>query len=130
MISPHLPRNARTAVQKVEGGRTATEAASNCLPLTLPERVAGRPRGPARLRELVSAGLCLDHLVERQLAVIDLVDAVIGQAGVAVLVDRVGAEDTVAILRLEDRVHDSLPADVALVARTLDRVEHQGHRLV
>src|SRR3954471_19190891 len=107
MIRPHLPRNVRTAVQKVEGGRTATEAASKSVSLTLPVRGAGRPEGrPAYANWCVLAGLCLDDLVERQLAVIDLVDAVIGQAGVAVLVDRVGAEDAVAILRVEDRVHD------------------------
>src|SRR3954454_4240732 len=133
MISPHLPRNARTLVQKLDGGRTTADAASTLLPVGL----AGSPggpapsRGPVRLRELVVlAGLCLDDLVERQLAGVDLVDPVVGQAGIAVLVDRVGAENAIPVLRLENRVHDSLPGEIALVARTLDRVEHQGHRLV
>src|SRR3954454_8951652 len=133
MISPHLPRKARTFVHRLDGGRATADAASTLFPVCL----AGSPggpapsRGPVRLRELVVlAGLCLDDLVERQLAVIDLVDAVIGQAGIAVLVDRVGAENAVPVLRLEDGVHDSLPGEIALVTRTLDRVEHQGHRLV
>src|SRR4051812_14334399 len=131
MIRPHLPRNVRTAVQKVEGGRTATEAASKSVSLTVPVRGAGRPEGrPPYPNWCVLARLCLDDLVERQLAAIDLLYAVVGQAGVAVLVDRVGAEDAVPVLRLEYLVHDSLPGEIALLARTLDRVEHQRHRLV
>src|SRR4051794_30973276 len=102
-------------------------------PLALPVRRTDRPRGgagPAERTGCVLAVLCLDDLVERQLAGVDLVDPVVGQAGVAVLVDRVGAENAIPVLRLENRVHDSLPGEIALVARTLDRVEHQGHRLV
>src|SRR4051812_1285257 len=132
MIRPHLPRNALMAVQRLEGGRAATEAASTYAFRALNRRVAGRPPWePTRFANGVSAALRLDHLVERQLPARDLVDPVVGQAGVAVLVDRVGAEDAVAILRSEDRINDGLLREVApTLACTLDRVKHQGHRLV
>src|SRR5215217_4905673 len=52
-------------------------------------------------------GLCLgrlglDGLVEHELAVLDGVDAVVGERGVAVLVDRVRAEHGLAILGGEE----------------------------
>src|SRR3954465_7032839 len=89
---------------------------------------AGPFRAGPPSRTVFSAALRLDHLVERQLAARDLVEAVVGQAGVAVLVDRVGAENALAILRREDRVHDGLPRQTAARTGPLDGVQHQRHR--
>src|SRR4051794_32571911 len=73
------------------------------------------------------AGLRLDRLVELQLAVLDLVDAVVGERGVAVLVDRVGAEDAVAVLGVEQRLLDVF---LRAVAGALDRVQREAHGLI
>src|SRR3981189_818794 len=74
-------------------------------------------------------GRGLDHLVEDELAALDAVSAVVRQRGVAVLVDRVLAEDRTAVLDLEERVDDGLLV-VALVTGVLDRLEGDAHRLV
>src|SRR3954464_239687 len=89
-----------------------------------------RSRRPAGHRGFKSGGpLRLEDLVEDQLAVLDDVRAVVRQRGVAVLVDRVLAEDRIAVLDLEERVDDGL-AVVALVAGVLDREQRDLHRLV
>src|SRR3954452_17299131 len=73
--------------------------------------------------------LGLDDLVEDELAALDLVSAVVRQRRVAVLVDRVLAQDRLAVLDLEERVDHGL-AVVALVAGVLDRLQHDAHGLV
>src|SRR5215208_3048160 len=75
----------------------------------------------------VLVGRCLDGLVERQLAALDRVDAVVREGRVAILVDGVRAEHAGAILRLEDRLQH-----VRLLARAgaLDGVQREAHGLV
>src|SRR6201990_711841 len=76
----------------------------------------GGPRGrrvarrPAVRRQVNGSGgaLRLEDLVEHQLAGLDLVRSVVGERGVAVLVDRVLAEDRVAVLDLEELIDDGL----------------------
>src|SRR4051812_2633381 len=89
----------------------------------------GPPPSSGLQLPLAAGGLSLDDLVEDELAALDSGSAVVRQRGVAVLVDVVLAEHRVAPLRLEERVDDGL-AVVALVARALDRVEDDAHRLV
>src|SRR4051794_28957296 len=100
-------------------------------------RATGQPAGgffapPAGYRPFRAGSggaLRLEDLVEYQLAALDAVGAVVGQRGVAVLVDRVLPEDRVAVLDLEEGVDDRL-AVVALVAGVLDRQQGDLHRLV
>src|SRR3954462_12017250 len=73
--------------------------------------------------------LGLDDLVEDELAALDAVPAVVRQGGVAVLVDRVLAQDRLTVLDLEEGVDDRL-AVVALVTGVLDRLQRDAHRLV
>src|SRR4051812_42845932 len=88
----------------------------------------GRARGPARLPGRRSARRRrLDRLVELQLAALDLVQTVVGERGVAILVDGVRAEHALAVLRVEDGLEDLL---LGAVARALDRVQGEVHRLV
>src|SRR5688572_24485214 len=75
----------------------------------------------------VLVGRCLDGLVERQLATLDRVDAVVREGRVTVLVDGVGTEHARAILRLEDRLEHVL---LRAGAGALDRVQRQAHGLV
>src|SRR4051794_28138230 len=121
MMSPYRLRNALIAriAFGLDAGRLAAVIGM--------DRAGGRAcRAQARPPERRS-GLRLDRLVERQLAVVDLVDAVVREGRIAVLVDRVGAEHALAILRGEQRLEDLL-----LVARAcaLDGVEREVHRLV
>src|ERR1700754_4310106 len=76
-----------------------------------------------------AARVGLDDLVERQLAVLDLVQTVIGERGVAVLVDVVRAEHRLTALGRVHLVDDGL-ALVALVAGLLYGVQDELHRLV
>ena len=76
---------------------------------TLPERPRrGREFLPTPGRGMSfspgSAGLSLDRGVELQLTAVDRVDAVVGEGGVAVLVDRVRAEHALAVLGVEERL--------------------------
>src|SRR4051795_1758805 len=87
--------------------------------------VGGRPAGalcPGRQPDALLLLLRLDDLVERQLAALDAVSAVVRQRRVAVLVDRVRPQHGLAVLDLEEGVDDGL-AVVALVPRVLDGLE-------
>src|SRR4051794_932463 len=114
MISPYRLRNVRIARIAVGllAGRLAADIAW--------DRSRGRACGCRPARRGCRSGLSLDRLVEGQLTVVDLVDAVVREGRVAVLVDRVRAEHALAVLRGEQRLEDLL-----LVARagTLDRVK-------
>src|SRR4051812_48439639 len=66
------------------------------------------PMGGGGLWPVGLLALRLDRLVELQLAVDDLVRAVVGERGVAVLVDRVRAEHALAVLGGEQRLDDVL----------------------
>ena len=68
-------------------------------------------------------------LSKRELSAFDSVSAVVGQRGVAVLVDVVRAEHRLPALDLEELVHHGL-AVVALVAGVLDRLERDAHGLI
>src|SRR4051812_23753604 len=70
-----------------------------------------------------------DRLVVGELAVLDEEPAELVGRDVAVLVDRVRAEDRLLALRLKDLVDDRL-AVVAFVAGALHRTHQQAHRLV
>src|SRR5215213_9738606 len=76
-----------------------------------------------------SAGLGLHRLFVLQLATLDRVDAVVGERGVAVLVDVVGAEHRLTTLRCEQRV-DHLLTIGAVRPELLAGVEDQLHGLV
>src|SRR4051794_38638016 len=100
------------------------------LPWALPSvGKGGRPAGGAPAGRAGALLLGLDHLVEDELAALDPVSAVVAQRRVAVLVDRVLAQDGVPVLDLEEGVDDGL-AVVALVAGVLDGLEHDAHGLV
>src|SRR3954452_24180201 len=91
--------------------------------------ISNAPGRFLRQAMVLALRLGLDHLVEYELAALDAIRAVVGERRVAVLVDRVLAEDRVAVLDLEERVDHCL-AVVALVARVLDREQSDLHRLV
>src|SRR3712207_967622 len=76
---------------------------------------------------VLRSGLRLDRLVEGQLAVLDLVDAVVGERDVAVLVHRVRPKDALAVLRGEERLQH---LGTITRAGPLDRVEDQPRGLV
>src|SRR3954453_2480807 len=84
--------------------------------------MGARPR-IARGGCLVTGRLPLDDLREGRLAVLDHVQAVIGERRFAVLVERVLAKNTLAILRLLDELLGDSRAFVRLVPRRLQRVE-------
>src|SRR5215210_7091490 len=77
-----------------------------------------------------SAALGLDRLHELQLTVLDLVETVVRQRGVAVLVDVVRAENAVATLRVLQELLAHRLTVVGLAASGLQRVERQLHGLV
>src|SRR3954470_12287062 len=136
MISPYLPKNERTAVPRFAPWPGAvTELASiylegACRKQTAPGEFL---RGPliTLLAERVPARILLDRdcLVVGQLPVLHEEASELVGRDVAVLVDRVRAKDRLLVLGLEHLVDDRL-AIVALVARTLHRVEHEAHGLV
>src|SRR3954451_3146893 len=136
MISPYLPKNERTAVPRFAPWPGAvTELASiylegACRKQTAPGEFL---RGPliTLLAERVPARILLDRdgLVVRQLPVLHEEATELVGRDVAVLVDRVRAKHRLLVLGLEHLVDDRL-AIVALVARTLHRVEHEAHGLV
>src|SRR3954468_16088481 len=73
---------------------------------------------------------CLDRLLERRVAGrADLVHAVVGEGRVAVLVERVRAQNGVGVLGVEQSLQDG-GLVVALVAEALDRVEAELHGLI
>src|SRR3954469_12758841 len=119
-----LSRSPRTA------GAAGTVAASMVWIASQNGRAPGGDFSPLpapRTSGSVLAAPCLDRLVELQLATVDRVDAVVGERRVAVLVDRVGAEHTLAVLRLEERLeHVLLLAGLG----TLDGVQGEAHRLI
>src|SRR5215217_3130343 len=128
-MSPYCPRKPRTASS--EAARTAlarTEPASNSTGVNQRGGAgpSARPLCSSCRRRLL---LGLDGALERQLPACDLVDAVVGERGVAVVVDAVLAEDAVGPVRREDLLQH-LVAIVALVAGALDGVEDHAHRLV
>src|SRR3954454_19898259 len=110
------------------GGPAGMLAASIDVCVPTSEKATGRKRVnplPAEHTPVGGpclAGLRLDGLVERQVAVLDRVDAVVGQRRVAVLVDRVRAEHRLAVLGGEEGLDD-----VALVTGlgTVDRVQRE-----
>src|SRR4051794_31169898 len=77
----------------------------------------GRPTSRANL-----GGRGLDDLVEGELAAFDAVSAVVRQRRVAVLVDRVGAQDGLPVLDLVERVDHGLLV-VALVTGVGDGLQ-------
>src|SRR5215216_327601 len=77
-----------------------------------------------------SAALGLDRLHELQLTVLDLVETVVRQRGVAVLVDVVRTENAVATLGVLQQLLPHRLTVVGLVASALQRVERQLHGLV
>src|SRR4051795_11605388 len=136
MISPYLPKNERTAVPRFAPWPGAvTELASIYLEGAWRKQTAPGEflRGPliTLLAERVPARILLDRdgLVVRQLPVLHEEAAELVGRDVAVLVDRVRAKHRLLVLGLEHLVDDRL-AIVALVARTLHRVEHEAHGLV
>src|SRR3954452_7668586 len=95
-------------------------------------RTFARPARPCG--DLLGRRRCCDLRVERRKSLLDHVQAVIGEGGVAVLVDAVRADHALAVLRGEDRVHDGLPRGLDVAAelrlRALQRIQAEGHRLV
>src|SRR3954451_24645457 len=145
MMGPYLENHDRTAsaplartgvgvrvtdsdamVLRADATGTGTGALGNLVrTFARPVRPCGDLLGRRRLRDL---------RVERRKSLLDHVQAVIGESGVAVLVDAVGADHALAVLRGQDRVHDGLAGRLDVTAelrlRALQRVQAEGHRLV
>src|SRR3954465_6866673 len=132
----HWPARFRGGAPAGVSGIDAASMERDPSGLDRSRRPAGRrpvlgapPLAVRMLRSWSGAGLRLQDLAEDELAALHDVRAVVRQRGVAVLVDRVAAEDGVAVLDLVERVDHRL-AVVALVARVLDRQQRDLHRLV
>src|SRR5215211_6165611 len=139
-ISPYSPMYLRTVSQvlALTGRRAASVEASKDPPRCgLLSELGGRPKGPPprfliprRFSALAGRSASgLDRLAEHEFAVLDVVDAVVGERRVAVLVDVVGSERRLAALRLEQRVDERLLVG-AVLGQLLAGVEDQAHRLV
>src|SRR4051812_6034794 len=123
----------RARIRCEAGGPAGMLAASIYVcPYVRERRPAGSGINPLPAEHTPVGGLCLarlslDGLVEHELAVLDRVDPVVRERGVAVLVDRVRAEHGLAVLGREDGLDD-----VGLLTRlgALDRVEGEAHGLV
>src|SRR5256885_8792235 len=133
MIRPYLERSERTAAiagdaplvpraEMLAASKVVFESKSR---LGASGPIWHRPAPPNQ--PLLRGGL--DDLIETELAVIDLVQAVVGGGRIAVLIDAVGTEDALTVLGREQLLDHSL-AIVALVPGALDRVERKAHRLV
>src|SRR3954451_23511767 len=138
-MQPESPRAARSG--RISWRSRAIARTGWCLawrgPIRLPQAGVNQSPGAGHATRPGSSKsrcpgpllLSLDHLVERQRAALDLVHAVVGDRRVAGAVDAVGAEDALAVLRVEDLL-EHLVTVVPLAARLLDRVEDERHRLV
>src|SRR3954451_6551756 len=140
MINPYWSRNSLVLAQirdAVLGAmrEAVMEAASKSCCGASDGAGAGGVPAPGSVQVgvgLLAAAAGLDHLLEDGLAVRDLVQTVIGERGVSVLVDVVGAKHRLPALGGVELVDDALAGDLAPVGVrvALDRVEDDRHGLV